>query len=479
MKRFATALLATLISVPSPGVLAHDVPACASYRIAPGQVTVTPARITGASNEKVDLRSFHPDGAEQVSLDTSPRQGYLLPGDDVDLITQCAGYSYVRFHGARRVSTGWVKTSDVQVVGAPHVPLPANAVALCHAAGEALNRGHGERWLPLVPTTPLPDEAATRLQIGGHGLSQVAHVTVEGRALALVNEDGGGTCHSSEVSVFTGDLSSRLSPPDTLDRNPANDGGEHWSFGTLQEVVEVEGQPMVATYTMDRSRFFLSVIGRDGDMQVTCEGRLRNLPRRRIESSSEGAVCQAFLSGAETPVPMHAPAPGESLAFSLPSPELAPADVPRSSNGTTLYFHSRGLAPEASFVLAQTGVADLDNRGRERRIAIVYYDAVGSSAGCGTYSEHRVEPVFLDPRGVADPSLPHSRSIGDALPGGMSGMRLARLAGTTYIELSPGRSGPGSEIWRIDRSGAHRVCKFQWQGYQVKPITAGSYGRSW
>ena len=340
-------LIATWAVVPCFAVVAQDAPACLSYWVAPGQVTVTPARITAATEEKVELRSSHPQGTRQAWLHAAQREAYALPGDQVDLVTQCAGYSYVRLHGRGRVSTGWVKSSDVRVAGAPHVPLPAGAVALCHAAEETLNRDHGARWLPLLPTTPLADDVATRLQLTGYGQSRVAQVTVDGRALALVDEDVGGTCRASEVSVFNGDLTARLSPSDSLDRNPENDGGEHWDFGTMQELVQVGGQPMVATYNVDRSRFFLSAIDRNGDMQVTCEGRLRDLPRRRIESSSDDAVCQAFLSGAETPVAMHAPAPGESLALSSPSPDLTPGTDPRTKD-TMLFFHSEGLAPDVS-----------------------------------------------------------------------------------------------------------------------------------
>lgn len=469
-------LVATWVIVPCFAVAAQDAPACLSYWVAPGQVTVTPARITGASKEKIELRSPHPKSTEQAWWRVAQRQAYLLPGDQVDLVTHCAGYSYVRFHGRERVSTGWVKSSDVRVAGAPHVPLPANAAALCHAAEETLNRDHGARWLPLLATTPLADDVAMRLRLTGHGQSRVAQVTVDGRALALIDEDVGGTCRASEVSVFSGDLASRLSPPDSLDRNPENDGGEHWDFGTMQELVQVGRQPMVATYNLDRSRFFLSAIDRNGDMQVTCEGRLRDLSRRRIESSSDDAVCQAFLSGAETPVAMHAPGPGESLALSSPSSEWALRTDPRSKN-TVLFFHSKGLAPDVSLVLARTGVADLDNSGHARKIGIVYYEANGSSAGCGDYSEHRVEPVFLDAHGVADPSLPGNRSMGDALPEGMSGMKLARLADATYVELSPSQSGPASEIWRIDRTGARRICRFQLQDYRVEPITAAGHAR--
>src|SRR5690348_10055854 len=101
-------LVATWSVMPCLSVVAQDAPACLSYWVAPGQVTVTPARITSAPKKKVELRSFHPAGAEQSWRYTPPGQAYLFSGDRVDLVARCAGYSYVRFHGPRRVSTGWV-----------------------------------------------------------------------------------------------------------------------------------------------------------------------------------------------------------------------------------------------------------------------------------------------------------------------------------------------------------------------------------
>lgn len=441
---------------------------------------VTPAEVTGSPGERLILHPNHP----AFPGPAAPDAGYLLTGDKVDETATCAGFAYVRYKGPERTLSGWVDRTRVRSTGSPgHLPSPRNAAELCQAAEGILNEGRGAK-LPLVKLDELqPDEERRLLADRSGWLRGMARIGVNGRTIAAVNIETGGTCESSEVQLWNSDLSQRLSSSDS-DTNPENNGAEHWDFGLNEDLVEVQGRPLIKTSYVGDSGFYLSTISRNGDIRPVCKGELKNLVGRRLESSEDDDVCRAFLAGLERPIEMQQPSHGESLRLSNPGGAIGPYSeaqkpvrVDSYTDGKTGREHvarisfQGALASEASFTLVQTGTADLDNSGHLRRVGIVYFEDGNSSAGCGTYHSSRVVPVFIDPHGVADPAAPENGFF-SKLPYGMEEARLAEYAGRTYIELSPEKGGRASEVWRLDQSGLRRICSFQLKDYEVRPLSA-------
>lgn len=440
---------------------------CSWGWIAPGQRTVTPAVVTGSPRQRVALLGHHPQNDTPYAK-SLPDGGYLLTGDKVDFVTACSGYVYVRFHGPKRVSTGWVEASSIRATGVPYIPLPPNAVALCRAAEAKLNLG--ERLRPMHSTSLDPKLLnSLHLEEGSNASpAQVAHFVVDGRPLAATSIDSGGTCHSTEVFVLTGDLKSRLSPPDRDSRDVENGGDDTWSFGVREDLVTVLGQPMVMSPGIGSSTFHLSVIDKNGDIVPTCEGHKVNLDQRKLISSTNARVCNAILARKEKPIAMQSPGPNESLLLEH-RPDTFTKGYPHDTS-TKLYFRDNEHAAEASYSLKVTGSVDLDNSGKPRRVGLVSLKEGNSTAGCGDFNEHQVTPVYLDEHGHADPSSIINKKLADALPDGMDKGKLVTYQGSTYLELSRSK-GPPSELWEIDAQGPRQICSFKLTHIVVRPIS--------
>ncbi|WP_144240737.1 hypothetical protein [Dyella japonica] len=443
---------------------------CNPNWIAPGQRTVTPARITGESKEHLVL---HINRDTPLHKDTStPGADYLISGDPVDLVTTCGDYSYVRFHGQKQVSTGWVDKARVKVEGDPYVPLPPNANALCQAAEDVLNSDHAHGKLPNPPSEELDPEVGRRFDLPGQPAAatpQVAHVISGGRSLAVVTADWGGTCHAFETTVLSGDMTSLLTPKDKADRDPYNTGEEHWGFGNDETLVSVLGQPMIMTAAEGSTSFYLSLVDRNGDLVATCHGELVAQRERSIIASHDDAVCHAMLAGRQEHLNLGKPSPKESFSLSgrlkenFGNPSRGEGD-----EATQLRFFF--LGGTVTYSLDQTGDVDLNNSGHAQRVGIVSYKFGDSQAGCGTAKDSQSFPVYIDAHGVGDPGAPANQDIGDKLPQGLGNAKLSKYAGRTYVELSDGPDNPSAEVWQINAHGPSQVCAFQTTRYVVSPI---------
>jgi hypothetical protein len=443
---------------------------CSRSWIAPGQRTVTPAEVTGAPTQHLTLRGHHPENDDPYAR-SSPDDGYLLTGDKVDLVTTCDGYAYVRFHGKGRVSTGWVEASRIQATGSPYLPLPPNAAALCHAAEATLNRDGRLQPMGSIPAPSLLRALHMDEDLNASP-SRVSHFDVDGRPLAATSIDSGGTCHSSSVFVLSGDLKTRLSPPDRDSRDIENQGNDAWGFGISEELVTVLGQPMVLSYR-NPSSFHLSAIDRNGDIVPTCTGGMATLDQRELLSSTDDHVCHAMLADRQTPVAMQPPGPGEVLSMAqLPAGfRSQPPGYDRGDSPTTKDFRDDYYAAVASYTLQATGNIGTGGRSEPRRMGIVSFTEGDSTAGCGTFSRARILPVYLDAQGRADPSSVLNRKLADALPEGMSEGKLATYEGSTYLELSRKKGEAPSEVWKLDAQGPRKVCSFKLFHMVVRPIS--------
>ncbi|MBB6182857.1 hypothetical protein [Oleiagrimonas soli] len=456
-----------------PAVSWADPPACLDDTwIAPGQRTVTPAEVTGAPQQHLVLKNHHPSDSYWDTPNLS--SGYLISGDKVDLVTTCDGYAYVRFHGPRRVSTGWVKAARIRIIGPSHSTLPPNAPALCEAAETTMNDGEP---LASAHTTDLSNEVLGRVHLEMDGNSytpQAAHILVDGRPLVAVVVDSGGTSHDSSVYVLSDDLRTLLSPSDRDDRDAENAGSDSWKFGTKEDVVIVDGQPMVLSWAAGegKSEFYLSRIDRDGDIVPTCQGRRVALKHPTVKGNNVDQVCNAIIAGQPLPAPMHAPAAGESLVMTDVPPdyqERPASNVQGSLPG--LSFRNNARASDASYTLYRTGMVDLDNSGTLRHVGLVSFDDGGSTAGDGSYHQEKVFPIYLSKTGVTDLSSAANQELADSLPTGMEDGRLVTLSGATYLELSPKDQGPPSEAWKIDSNGAQQICDFKINREVVQPLS--------
>lgn len=358
---------------------------------------------------------------------------------------------------------GWVEAPRVKMAGSAHETLPPDASMLCQAAETTLNAG---QKLNTPPETLLgTDDALTRVHLGPYANAsspEVTHIVVNGRRMAAVAVDEGGTSHDTIVYVFSDDLKSLLSPADR-DDDIENNGDHLWDFGLSEDVVTVLGRPMV------RSRYrpygarpiYLSIINREGHTVPTCEINKEPLEKRTIGWSANNGVCRAILAGKQIPVPMHPPTTGESLVMRNVPAQYSFGGL-ADSTAFELNYHDNGQAADVMYTLQTTGIADLDNSGKSQKVGLVGFWEGNSSAGDGTFSESQIFPVYLNKSGVADLSSEANRKLAAALPqDGTSGGKLVMLDGTTYLELSPNRHGPNSLVFKIDSTGVHQVCWFK------------------
>jgi hypothetical protein len=428
--------------------------------IAAGQRTVTPAVVTGAPLEHLPLKGDNP-AVNAVEPDR-PNAGYLITGNRVDLVTTCAGFAYVRFHGPKRISTGWVEARRLKTTGPAHGTLPPDVGMLCRAAETTLNEGQ-------QLTTPAEsqldtDDVLTRVHLGpfpNASPPEVAHIVVNGRRMAALVVDGGGTAHDTAVYVFSDDLKSLLSPPRD-DRD----------VGVSEEIVTVMGQPMVRSWGSlgePSSSFHLSTIDKDGDIVPTCDADRESLNKREIASSTNTNVCRAILAGQQVTVPMQPPAVGESLVRSKLPKQYTSGE--RASTLADLYYIDKSIDAQVEYTLFDTGNVDIDNSNRLKRIGLVSFAEEGLAATYHPFRDSQIFPVYFEKNGVIDLSSDANQTLETALPHGMQDGKLVSLDGTTYLELSPDFMGPSSEVWKINSSGAQQVCSFKLAREVVSPIT--------
>lgn len=355
----------------------------------------------------------------------------------------------------------------------PAGPLPANAAAICQAAADTLNRGQP---LERMRTTVMPADVsdALKLDVGPNASSpEVARMTIDGRSLAAVSIDSGGTCHSSEVAILSGDLKSRLSSADRGAGDIGNTGEDSWGFGLSEEMVVVLGQPMVLSYASDPTEFHLSAVTRDGGIVPTCSGSLKALDKRRLTFASDDKVCRGILDGRQLPLALSHPAPDQSMSLAHPPGHFVTTRRQVADNSLPgIRFRDSVHAAEVEYTLLMTGKVDLDNSGRPRDVGLVSFFDGNSSAGCGTFSDTQILPVYLDDKGRADPSTPANQPMADGFPHGMRGGKLVGYEGKTYVELSPEQAGLSSEVWMVGDQGPTKVCAFQLTRFVVSPVAA-------
>lgn len=440
--------------------------------IAAGQRTVTPAIVTGAPLEHLPLKgnnpAGHPFGPDRAD------GGYLIAGNKVDLVTTCAGSAYVRFHGPKRVSTGWVEAARLKTTGPAHGTLPPNAAMLCRVAEATLNEG--QQLATPAQFRLDTDDVLARVHLGPDANAsppEVAHIVVNDRRMAALVVDGGGTSHDTSVYVFSDDLKSLLSPSDRDDRDVENEGSHMWGFGVSEDLVTVLDQPMVRSWggRYGTSPVHLSIIDRDGDIVPTCEIKKAPRKERVIAWSADNRVCHALLAGQSVIAPMRLPIKGESLVMHKVPTQYSDKYGSTSSTATELNYHDTAMAAGVSYALLTTGTADLDNSRKPHHVGIVSFWEGDSSAGDGTYADSQVLPVYFDANGVADLSADANQKLAKALPHGMKNGKLLTLDGATYLDLSPDKLGPSSEVWKINSGGAHQVCSFKLTSEVARPIT--------
>lgn len=451
--------------------LAEDGPGCAIGDIAAGQRTVTPSVVMGAPAEHLVLKGHNP--AKDEVFDPPADDGYVITGDAVEVVTHCDKLSYVRFHGRSRVHTGWVDTSRLRISGATFIPLTPDATALCQTAQDMLNAG-GINPVPMTRVAPeiekkLPgvDEPA--------GSSVVARVTVDGREMAVVITDDGGTAHTRIAALFTPKLDSRLSPPDAESRRLENNGAETALFGVNETLVMVRGQPMILEAGFRNSHYTLATIDRLGDIVGTCSGSFVPVQQPVPEKSVDGPLCSAIVSGKGVTSPMHPPVDGEALF--LPHVPSYFEPLPPYSSPTVRQFRNGREASEAIYALESTGTVDLINSGHPRRVGLVSFSDDDSTAGDGTYQEKWVRPVYLDAQGRADPDAPENERLASQVSGaGMQDGRLVTYQDSTYLELAVKPNDSIGEIWRLGEKGLTQVCGFGLNEMKLHVVTAEDHG---
>lgn len=420
----------------------------------PGSLAVTRGEIIGQSGEHALMTKAVPrqDG-EGVSV------GYLVSGDRVDFVDACKGYSYVRYHGASRTTTGWIDSRRLQLHGKRFVPLPTDASALCSSAEREVNRG----VLPVVKFKNAPDDLSQAYKDDPTITpSNVTPLKVDGRSLAVVQLSEGGSCYSLLASVRTGDLKQRLSPDDAESRNPVRlrFGGNGWAMGVSEDVVLVDAKPLLRS-SVRGEEFELSRIDRTGDTQLICHGRLQPLQGKPVVVEGDGALCESLAMTA-VPVAMQQ--------------AVGHFTVPESAG------------PDVMLKATQWGMVDLDNAGHAGPIGVINY-AYASGAGCG--SGFAVEfPLPLDGTSVtADQAqkafeASYANDIDTSSFSSDLKVRIVRHDGQTYVELldvgllsdADTTRAPVQSIWKFSPSGAKRVCKFKTRRYQLTLPSASEDG---
>jgi hypothetical protein len=459
LRSVAVFLLASVWFSPAMGQVSD--PSYCSYAAfaPPGAKTVTRGEIVGLPNEHASLMEGAP-----WSNSNGAAPAYLVTGDRVDFVTECKGFSYVRFHGKSRTTSGWVDSHRLQVHGQPYIPLPANVAELCSTVESEVNSKFGEGLgsLASLPSKPVADGA---IDLGpdpypsSRALGYIP-INLDGRPLAAVQLFGGGSCGTTQIYFWTGDLRHQLSPADTDTRNPLNlrFGGNGWSMGLNEEIVRVAGRPMLLSRGVSAD-FELSHIDRTGDTQLVCHGRQRPMSGKPVVVSGARSLCESLVSTA--------------VAVAM-KPAAGHITLPEQS------------APEVRYKALRWGMVDLGNTGSAHVAGVLMYH-FESAAGCG--QDHDLEfPVLLDGTGNFDPSGKQGQGTLRALFGNpqdlskgsqKKAVRIVRYMNQTYVELVDAGlvdagsvdSGPIQSIWKFTKAGPRQVCKFQTRHYEVRPPT--------
>ena len=422
----------------------------------PGSLVVTRGEIIGQPSEPVPITNKVPSPASDGS-----GVGYLVTGNQVEFVAACQGFSYVRYHGKNRTTSGWIDSRRLVLHGKAFVSLPANASKLCSMAERETNDG----VLNVVEARTIPD--GVKIVDENDPLSPRPRgyipLNVDGRKLAVVQMIDAGTCSSTEAEIRTGDFRHVLSPDDAVSRNPFHFivGGNAWAMGLDEDVVSVEGKPLLRSSSELGSDFALSTIDRTGDTQFVCYGRLRPLSKPAVMEGDRG-LCEAIASSA-VPVAMHSP----QGHFMTPPQKM----------------------PEVQLHAMQWGMADLDNGGHERPVGVISYN-YSSGAGCG----HGFDldfPVALDGMVVPWPQAMQGfhALYGDeadiSRPSGRLLVRIVRHDNQTYVELLDGsllagddiKHAPVQSVWKFTSAGPMQICKYRTGYYEVKPPSVDENGR--
>jgi hypothetical protein len=423
----------------------------------PGSLVVTRGEIIGQPSEHATMTS-------QVPLPASDggSVGYLVTGDQVEFVAACQGFSYVRYHGKSRTTTGWIESGRLLLRGKPFVPLPANVSQLCAAAERAIN----DEALNAVPAADIPSGANLNGKNDPLSPTPLKYIplNVEGRKLAVVQMADGGTCSSVEAQIRTGDLKHVLSPDDAVSRDPFQliFGGNGWAMGLDEDVVSVEGKPLLRSSGTGND-FALSSIDKTGDTQFICRGRLVPLlSGKPVVVEGDPALCESIASSA-VPIAMHSP----EGHFTLPAKNT----------------------PEVELQAVQWGMADINNTGHEQPVGVINYN-YSSGAGCG--EEFNVHfPLPLDGAAV---SWPQALAAFHALYGNEEDIsrpsdrllvRIVRHDNQIYVELLDASlladgdldRAPVQSVWRFSSAAPKKVCAYRTSHNEVKPASVDENGR--
>lgn len=422
----------------------------------PGSLVVTRGEIIGQPNEHVPMTSKVPSPASDGGV------GYLVTGDQVESVAACQGFSYVRYHGKNRTTSGWIDSRRLQLRGKPFVPLPANASELCSTVERELSHG----VLHVVEAKRIPDGVTVVDENDPSSPRPLGYIplTVGDRRLSVVQMADGGTCSSTEAEIRSGDLKYALSPDDAVSRHPFQFivGGNAWSVGLDEDVVSVEGKPLLRSRYKPGSDFALSTIDRTGDTQFVCYGRLRPWLSRPVVIEGNPALCEAIASSA-VPVAMHSP----QGHFMTPPQQI----------------------PEVELHAVQWGMVDLDNVGQEFPVGVINY-TYSSGAGCG----HGFDLDFPLPLDGATVSWPQAMKGFQALYGDEADssrpwskllVRMVRHDDQTYVELLDASLLTGDEIehapvqsvWKFTSAGPKQICKYKTAHYEVRPPSTDESGQ--
>jgi hypothetical protein len=422
----------------------------------PGSLAITRGEIIGEPGSHAPMTKTVPrQGANPVS------EGYLLSGDRVDFVETCKGYSYVRYHGINRTTTGWIDSRRLQLHGERFVPLPADASVLCSAAERDFNNG----VVPVVKSRDVTVDLS--LTYKDDPIKRPLNVTplkTDMRSLAVVQLFEGGSCSSVLANVRTADLKQVLSPDDAESRNPVRIrfGGNGWSMGLREEVVLVNGKPLLRS--SDRGEDFeLSRIDRTGDTQLVCHGRLQPLPGKPVVVEGDRELCDSLATTA-VPVVMQQ-ALGHFTVPKYPQPDVA-------------------------LEATQWGMVDLDNSGHVRPVGVINY-SFSSGAGCGRGFDLEF-PLPLDTVSItADQAVKaFEASYGDGVdissPSTKLKVRIVRHDGKLYVELldaalisdagADAAHSPVQYIWKFGPSGPRQICKFKTRHYELTLPAASEDG---
>ena len=413
----------------------------------PASFSITQGEITGARDEQTPMMRTIPKQSN-----SGTRVGHLIAGDKVDFVLACQGFSYVRYHGAKQTTAGWVDSRKLQLHGQPFIPLPPNASQLCFDA----QRDANNKKLAVVEERNIPQGIRLVSEVDKMLATPLAYqlINVQGHPLAVVQMSEGGSCYTISAKVWTGNLKRQLSPDDVESRNPINltVGGNAWAMALSEDAVVVDGHVLIRSSTRYRD-FDLSSIDKTGDTQLLCQGRLRPLLGKPVVLEGDPTLCET-LPTAATPITMQ-PAKGK---FTVP-PQVS---------------------PDATQEAVQWGMVDLDNTGHDHPVGVVNYE-FSSAAGCGSGFDQQL-PVQLESEVVSLDQISSAlRALRDNSADAESSakllVRIVRFRNQTYVELLDADllaedevvKAPVQSIWKFGLSGPKQICKYQTHHYEVKP----------